>query len=52
MSYTLNILYVTYSSSKLASVVLLLGIGVLLLIKAAGAVVNLITLWPTGEVDY
>ena len=35
-----------------ASVVLLLGTRVLLLIKAARAVVNLITLWLTGEVDH
>ena len=35
-----------------ADVVLLLGTGVLLLIKAAGAAVNLITLWPTSEVDH
>ena len=32
--------------------VLLLSIRVLLLIKAAGAVVNFIILWPTGEVNY
>ena len=44
MSYILNILYITYSSSKLISVVLLLGIRVLLSIKATRVVVNLITL--------
>ena len=48
----LNILYIVYSSSKLAGVVLLLGTGVLLLIEAAGAAVNLIALWPTGEVNH
>ena len=31
---------------------LLLGIRLLLLKEAAGAVVNLITLWLTGEVDH
>ena len=44
MSYILNILCVTYSSSKLAGVVLLLGTELLLLIEAAEAAVNLITL--------
>ena len=34
------------------SVVLLLGTEVLLLIEAAGVVVNLITLWPTSKVNY
>ena len=34
------------------SVVLLLGTEVLLLIEAAGVVVNLIALCQTGEVDY
>ena len=35
-----------------ANIVLLLGTRVLLLIKAAGAAVNLIILWPTSKVDY
>ena len=35
-----------------ANMVLLLGTRVLLLIKATGVVVNFITLWPTGEVNY
>ena len=39
-------------AARATGVVLLLGIRVLLLIKAAGAVVNLITLWLTGEVNY
>jgi hypothetical protein len=32
--------------------VLLLGTGLLLLIEAARAAVNLIALWPTGKVNY
>ena len=49
MSYTLriyiNILsWLELDAARAASVVLLLGTGVLLIIKAAGAVVNLIAL--------
>jgi hypothetical protein len=32
--------------------VLLLGTGLLLSIEAAGAAVNLVALWPTGEVNH